>query len=114
EIAAERADPMAEVLALCVAVFARNALGGAATAVELGARAVEIADGTQFGEGHRLHPNLFRGVALLSAGERSAALVAFGRGARLREALGAPWAPPIFHFTTALARLVTGRLDDLI
>jgi DNA-binding CsgD family transcriptional regulator len=113
-IAAERADPMTEILALSVEVFARNALGETATAVELGTRAAAIADATPSSEGHRLHPNLFRGVALLSAGERPAALAAFAHGARLGEALGASWALPIYHFTTALAHWDAGRWDDLL
>jgi ATP/maltotriose-dependent transcriptional regulator MalT len=114
ESATERGDPMTEVLALCVEVFARNALGETAAAVELGTRAAAIADATPSGEGHRLHPNLFRGVALLSAGQRSAALAAFARGARLGEALGADWALPIYHFTTALAHWDAGLWDDLL
>jgi DNA-binding CsgD family transcriptional regulator len=114
EIATLSDDPMTEIMALCVEVFARNALGETATAVELGTRATAIADDTASGEGHRLHPNLFRGVALLSAGERNAALAAFARGAQLGEELGASWALPVYHFTTALAHWDVGRWDDLL
>ncbi len=114
EAVARDPDPMAEILALCVEVFARNALGDTAVAVEIGNRAVTLADATPAGSGHRLHPNLFRGVALLSFGERTAALAAFTRGRQLGEALGAAWALPIYHFTVALAHWDAGEWDDLL
>jgi len=114
EAVARDPDPMAEILALCVEVFARNALGDTAVAVEIGNRAVALADATPAGSGHRLHPNLFRGVALLSFGERTAALAAFTRGRQLGEALGAAWALPIYHFTVALAHWDAGEWDDLL
>jgi DNA-binding CsgD family transcriptional regulator len=114
EVVAREPDPMAEILGLCVEVFARNALGETAVAVEIANRAVTLADATPAGSGHRLHPNLFRGIALLSFGERAAALAAFRRGRQLGEALGAAWALPIYHFSVALAHWDTGEWDDLL
>ena len=111
EAAIAESDPMAEILGLCVQTFGRNALGDTATAVELGNRAAALADATPGGEGHRLHPNLFRGVALLTYGERAAALASFNRGRQLGELIGASWALPIYHFTTALAHWDAGPWD---
>jgi tetratricopeptide (TPR) repeat protein len=107
-------DAMAAILALCVESFARNSVGDTATAVERGDTAVRLADRTPGGEGHRLHPHLFRGVALQTIGNHEAAATSFREGRARGEALGAPWAFPIYHFVTGLAHWDAGRWDDVL
>jgi DNA-binding CsgD family transcriptional regulator len=107
-------DAMAQILGLCVETFARNTVGETARAVELGTLAVQLADTTPGGEGHRLHPNLFRGVALQTLGDHAAAAAAFRLGRAQGESLGASWALPIYHFVTALAHWDAGYWDDLL
>jgi DNA-binding CsgD family transcriptional regulator len=107
-------DAMAQILGLCVEAFARNTVGDTARAVALGTRAVQLADATPGGEGHRLHPNLFRGVALQTFGDHAAAGASFRLGRAQGEALGASWALPIYHFVTALAHWDAGYWDDLL
>ncbi len=114
ELSAGGRDTMAHVLALCVETFALNTVGNTDAAVECGRAAVALADGTPALEGHRLHPQLFYGVALQTFGRHADAAAAFRRGRELGEALGAAWALPIYHFATALAQWDTGAWDDLL
>ncbi len=114
ELATVNGDVMARVLALCVETFARNTIGDSSTAVARGEEAVRLADSTPGGEGHRLHPHLFHGVALQTLGRHRDAQAAFRRGRELGEALGASWALPIYHFVTALALWDAGEWDDLL
>ncbi len=107
-------DAMAVILGLSIQAFAQTALGHSAVAVDLATRAATLADATPGGEGHRLHPNLYRGVALQSLGRHMEAAHALERGRTLGEALGAAWALPIYHLTTALAHWDSGRWDDLL
>ena len=107
-------DAMAVILGLSIQAFAQTALGKSAEAVELATRAALLADATPSGEGHRLHPNLYRGVALQSLGRHAEAASALERGRTLGEALGAAWALPIYHLTTALTHWDSGRWDDLL
>jgi DNA-binding CsgD family transcriptional regulator len=107
-------DPMAVVLGLCVLTFGRNALGESALACDHATRAVTLADEMPGGEGHRLHPHLFRGIALLALGRHDDAKRAVERGRTLGEALGAGWALPIYHFLTALGHWDRGEWDDLL
>jgi DNA-binding CsgD family transcriptional regulator len=106
-------EPMGEILGLCVDAFGRNALADSATALASATRAVELADRTPGGEGHRLHPHLYRAVTLLTLGERDAALAGIAQGRLLGEAIGARWALPTYHFVTALAHWDSGAWDDL-
>jgi DNA-binding CsgD family transcriptional regulator len=106
-------EPMGEILGLCVEAFGRNALAESAAALAAATRAVELADRTPGGEGHRLHPHLYRAVTLLTLGERDAALAAIEQGRLLGEAIGALWALPTYHFVTALAHWDSGAWDDL-
>ena len=62
-LAEEADDTMATILGLSVQSFARTASGESALAVALATRAVTLADATPGGEGHRIHPNLFRGIS---------------------------------------------------
>jgi DNA-binding CsgD family transcriptional regulator len=107
-------DAMAVILGLSIQAFAQTALGQSAEAAELATRAAALADATPGGEGHRLHPNLYRGVALQSLGRHAEAASALERGRTLGEALGAAWALPIYHLTTALTHWDSGRWDDLL
>ena len=107
-------DAMAVILGLSIQAFAQTALGNSAAAADLATRAATLADATPGGEGHRLHPNLYRGVALQSLGRHAEAARALERGRTLGEALGAAWALPIYHLTTALAHWDSGRWDDLL
>jgi ATP/maltotriose-dependent transcriptional regulator MalT len=107
-------DLMAQILGLSVQVFAHNAHGDSATAAALGTQAVELADESPRGVGHRLHPYLFRGIALQTLGQHDAAAASFRQGRALGEALGASWALPIYHFATALAHWDRGEWDDLL
>ncbi len=113
-LAAGGRETMAHVLALCVETFALNTVGNTDAAVESGRVAVTLADGTPALEGHRLHPQLFYGVALQTFGRHAEAAAAFRRGRELGEALGAAWALPIYHFATALAQWDAGAWDDLL
>ncbi len=106
-------EPMGEILGLCVEAFGRNGLGDSAAALDAATRAVALADRTPGGEGHRLHPHLFRAIALLTLGERDAARAAVAQGRLLGEAIGAMWAHPTYHFVTALAHWDSGAWDDL-
>lgn len=108
------ADDMAVILGLSVLAFAHTALGDSAHAVTLADQAAKLADATSAGEGHRLHPNLFRGIALQSLGRSVEARHAFERGRLLGESLGAAWAEPIYHLMAALAHWDSGRWDDLL
>lgn len=107
-------DLMAEILALCVETFGHNALGETAEAVRMGTRAAALADQTPGQEGHRMHPHLFRAIALLTAGDKKAAAAAITQGRLLGEALGAMWALPVYHLITALSHWDTGAWDDLL
>jgi DNA-binding CsgD family transcriptional regulator len=107
-------EPMAVILALSVQVFARNAFGESHAAVELATRAVALADDTPGGEGHRLHPHLFRGIALQGLGRHTDTRRALERGRSLGESLGAGWALPIYHFAAALLHWDRGEWDDLL
>lgn len=107
-------DPMAIILGLSIESFARTGFGQSAMAAELATRAASLADTTPGGEGHRLHPNLFRGLALQSLGRPADARRALERGRALGEALGATWALPIYHFLTALGHWDSGAWDDLL
>ena len=107
-------DPMATILGLSVESFARTASGNSALALDLATRAVALADTTSGGEGHRMHPNLFRGIALQSLGRHVDADRALDRGRTLGERLGASWALPIYHFLTALGHWDRGEWDDLL
>ncbi|KAA0236027.1 MAG: LuxR family transcriptional regulator [Actinobacteria bacterium] len=107
-------DLMAEILALCVETFGRNALGETGEAVRLGTRAAALADQTPGQVGHRMHPHLFRAIALLTAGDKKAAAAAITQGRLLGEALGAMWALPVYHLITALSHWDTGAWDDLL
>src|SRR5215218_2455900 len=102
---------MATVLALSVQAFARTASGASGEAVELADRAVALADTTPRGEGHLVHPNLFRGIALQSAGRHTDAARALSRGRTLGEELGAAWALPIYHFLAGLGHWDRGEWD---
>jgi ATP/maltotriose-dependent transcriptional regulator MalT len=73
-----------------------------------------LADGTPGGGGHRLHPNLFRTVALQSLGRTADANHSARRGRTLGEALGASWALPVYHFLAALGHWDAGNWDDLL
>ena len=107
-------DAMAVILGLSVQSFARNATGASAEAAELATRAVALADETPGGEGHRLHPNLYRGIAFQTLGRHADAMRAVDRGRVLGEALGAGWALPMYHFLTALADWDRGEWDNLL
>lgn len=107
-------EPMGEVLGLCVEAFGRNALGESVVALDAATRAVELADYIPDGAGHRLHPHLFRAIALLTLGDHDAAGASVARGRLLGEATGATWALPIYHFVTALAHWDRGAWDDLL
>lgn len=113
ELARADREPMGEILGLCVEVFGRNALGESVEALEAATRAVALADRTPGGEGHRLHPHLFRAISLLTLGDRRGAMAAVEQGRRLGEAIGAMWALPTYHFVTALAHWDSGAWDDL-
>jgi DNA-binding CsgD family transcriptional regulator len=107
-------DAMAQILGLCVQVFARNTYGDSATAVDLAVDAIARADATPRGVGHRLHPHLFHGIALQTLGTHDAAAQSFRQGRTLGEALGASWALPLYHFVTALAHWDAAEWDDLL
>ncbi|MGQ0805250.1 MAG: helix-turn-helix transcriptional regulator [Actinomycetota bacterium] len=107
-------NAMALILGLSVQSFASTAFGDSASALELATRAATVADTTPGGEGHRLHPNLFRGIALQSLGRHTDARRALDRGRALGEALGSGWALPIYHFLAALAHWDRGEWDDLL
>jgi len=107
-------DGMAVILGLAVQSFAHTASGNSATAVECASRAARLADDTPGGEGHRIHPNLFRGIALQSLGDHVDAQRALARGRLLGESLGASWALPIYHFLAALGHWDRGEWDDLL
>ena len=113
-LAEEADDTMATILGLSVQSFARTASGESALAVALATRAVTLADATPGGEGHRIHPNLFRGIALQSLGHHADAGHALDRGRTLGEHLGSSWALPIYHFLTALGHWDRGEWDDLL
>lgn len=107
-------DTLAVILALSVQSFARTAFGESAAAVDGATRAVSLADATPGGEGHRVHPNLFRGIAFQSLGRHADARRALERGRALGETLGAGWALPIYHFLAALGQWDRGEWDDLL
>ncbi len=107
-------DVMAEILGLSVEALARNALGQTARAIELGERALRLADETEALAGHRLHPSLFLGVALLTSGNPERARMLFRRGRDLGRELGATWALPIYHFMFALAHWDLGEWDEML
>ncbi|MFN8035642.1 MAG: AAA family ATPase [Acidimicrobiia bacterium] len=114
ELGRRDGEPMAEILGLCVEVFGRNGLGESVAALDAATRAVTLADRMPGGAGHRLHPHLFRAIALLTLGKHDAAAAAVARGRLLGEAMGATWALPIYHFVTALAHWDRGLWDDLL
>ncbi|HUF83144.1 MAG TPA: LuxR C-terminal-related transcriptional regulator, partial [Acidimicrobiia bacterium] len=107
-------NAMALILGLSVQSFASTAFGDSASALELATRAATVADTTPGGEGHRVHPNLFRGIALQSLGRHTDARRALDHGRALGEALGSGWALPIYHFLAALAHWDRGEWDDLL
>ncbi len=107
-------EEAAAILGLCVQAFGGVTLGDSARATDLATEAVRRADATPGGEGHRMHPHLFRGIALQSLGRPADATVSFDRGRTLGESLGASWALPIYHFLAALAHWDVGRWDDLL
>ena len=107
-------EMMAVILGLAVQSFAATASGQSAAAADLATRAVALADSTPGGEGHRLHPHLFRGIALQSLGQHTETRHAIVRGRALGEAIGAGWALPIYHFVAAIRHWDRGEWDDLL
>ena len=107
-------DPMPTIVGLNVQSFVHSARGDTASASELASLAAHTADETPSGRGHRLHPNLYRALALQTGGNHEDAMRAVERGRTLGEALGAAWALPLYHFLTALTHWDRGHWDDLL
>ncbi len=112
-LCAERDDPWAETLALCVASWEENARGFHRPAVALADRAVRAADRSPNAEAHRLVPHLYRGLALESAGRTADAQATLAYGQELAEQLGTAWATPFYHYALALTPWNAGRWDAL-
>jgi DNA-binding CsgD family transcriptional regulator len=107
-------DVGAQIVGLAVRAFMQGVAGDSDDARALADRATALADGTPGGEGHRLHPELYRGLVLLIAGRLDEATIALERGRRLGEALGAAWAVPAYHLFTAIGAWARGAWDDLL
>ncbi|MGE0728585.1 MAG: AAA family ATPase [Acidimicrobiia bacterium] len=107
-------DAAGEILGRCVQAFGLNALGESERAVGLATEAVLRADATPGGQGHRLHPHLFRAITLLTLGRVDEALAGIAQGRLLGASIGAHWAMGTYHFVTALAHWDRAAWDDLL
>ena len=111
-VAAERGDDLARCIAMSTLATVQHFRGRFTEAVELADTAVRLADRSQGRGTHRFHLHFYLGIFLLDVDRLEEAQRALQRGRVLSEELGAKWSLPIYQWSSALARFVSGDWDD--
>ena len=116
--AAEAAERLGHELALCHALTAQtliaNFAGRVHESVELGRRAVDIADRSTTGEAHLAHPRFFPGLPLLALDRLDEAEEMLRSGLRIAESLGLAWSLPLYHAFLGAKGFIAGDWDGAI
>lgn len=117
EAAREAAERLDHELALCHALSVQTWValfgGRAADALELGVRAVAVADRSTTGEAHLAHPRFFAAQPLLMNGIEVAE-ESLRSGLQLAERLGLAWSFPMYHSRLGAFAFMKGDWDSAI
>lgn len=105
-------------LALCTALgvetFLASFSGETSRAVELGRKAVAVADRRANGNAHLAAPRFFLALPLIAADLLDEAEHVLQTGRRVAEELGHVWSLPLYHAYLGTTRFVAGEWDDAI
>lgn len=105
---------LAHCHALTAQAWAATFAGRARDAVELGRRAVELAEGHPSGEANLAHPRFFPGMPLLYLDRVDEAEAMLRGGLQVAEDLGLAWSLPLYHAFLGAKGYIAGDWDGAI
>lgn len=114
--AATSAEQLGHEVALCHALTAQTWIALFASrlpdAVELGLRAVDLADRSTSGEAHLAHPRFYVAQPLMGVNRFDEAEEMLRSGLRLAERLGLAWSFPLYHSRLGSIGFIKGDWDS--
>lgn len=100
--------------ALSVQAWVTNFAGRSQEAIDLGRRAIDVADRSSNGEGHLAHPRFFPGMPLLAMDQLDEAEQMLRTGLRIAESLGLAWSFPLYHAFLGAKGFIAGDFDSAV